>query len=609
VARRTGLLPKYAMSFMVLVGGAVMVAGLIDLGVGYRSTYEAQAAVQRAEVRAAAVRIASFLDGIRLHVQDSSSLPWASGLIGLQDRREEYQRLMKLVPAIAQLRAVDARGVERLRASRLELDEIEPRRDAGASELLTLARERGTHYSATYFRGLEPYVTLAVRDRDPDALVTLAELNLRFVGEVVGQIHVADTGRVYVVDSADNLVAHPDANLVLRGTALRDYAPLQQLRSESRGGRESVVGMIEAQGLQGEAVMVSAAHLVAPGWLVVLEQSRGEVMRPVYATLLATALWMAGGVLAALGVGYFLARRLAQPIVELRRGASRLAGGDLSTRIAVETGDEVEALGHEFNRMADQLQEYTAGLERKVAEKTAQLELANRHKTEFLANMSHELRTPLNAIIGFSEVLKERMFGSLNPKQLEYVSDIYGSGQHLLSLINDILDLSKVEAGRMELEPREIDVAAILDNCVTLIRERAQRQMLKLTWDAGLAPARWRADERKFKQVVLNLLSNAVKFTPHGGAVGLQAREVDDWLEVSVSDTGVGIAPGDLEEIFREFRQVPQGPARHEGTGLGLALSRRLVELHGGTLTVRSEPRHGSTFTARFPREPGIVHG
>ena len=607
MARRTGLLPKYAMSFMVLVGGAVMIAGLIDLGVGYSASFEAHAAVQRAEVRAAAVRIATFLDGIRAQVHDTASLPWASGVLGLQDRREEYQRLMKLVPAIAELRAVDARGLERLRASRADLDEVDSRRAAPA-ELLVLARERGAHYSATYFRGLEPYITLAVRDRDPDALVTFAQLNLRAVGEVAAQIHVGRTGRVYVVDSADNLVAHANANLVLRGTSLASYAPLRQLRSDSRGGREAVVGMIEAEGLEGGAVMLSAAHLVAPGWLVVLEQSRAEVMGPVYTTLLATALWMAGGVLAALAVGYYLARRLARPIVELRRGASRLAGGDLSTRIEVKTGDEVEALADEFNRMADQLQEYTAGLERKVAEKTAQLELANRHKSEFLANMSHELRTPLNAIIGFSEVLKERMFGSLNPKQLEYVRDIYGSGQHLLSLINDILDLSKVEAGRMELEAREFDLVATLENCVTLIRERVQRQMLKLTWEPQLAPRTWCADERKFKQVVLNLLSNAVKFTPHGGAVGLQAREEGDWLMVSVSDNGVGIEAANLEEIFLEFRQVNAGPARHEGTGLGLALSRRLVELHGGTLTVVSEPARGSTFTARFPREP-LVHG
>ena len=602
MARRSGLLPKYAMSFMVLVGGAVMVAGLVGLAVGYRSSYDAHAAVQRAEVRAAAVRIATFLDTVRQQVQDTAALPWPGGAAGLQERRDEYQRLMKLVPAIAQVRTVDLRGQERMRASRLDLDALAPRE--AAPELLAFARDRGSSYSPTYFRELEPYITLAVRDRDPDSLVTLAELNLRFVGEVVGQIHVGDTGLVYVVDSADNLVAHPDANLVLRGTSLSGYAPLLRLRGGLRGGREPVVGMIEADGLRGGAAVVSAAHLVAPGWLVVLEQSRAEVMRPVYTMLLATAIWMAVGVLAAAGVGYFLARRLAQPIVELRRGASRLAGGDLSTRIQVETGDEVEALADEFNRMADQLQEYTAGLERKVAEKTAQLELANRHKTEFLANMSHELRTPLNAIIGFSEVLKERMFGSLNPKQLEYVRDIYGSGQHLLSLINDILDLSKVEAGRMELDLSEFDVAATLDNCVTLIRERAQRQMLKVTWDPQAAPGRWCADERKFKQVVLNLLSNAVKFTPHGGAIALHARVAGDWLEVSVSDTGVGIARGEMDEIFREFHQVIAGPARHEGTGLGLALSRRLVELHGGTLTVASEPRRGSTFTACFPRGP-----
>jgi signal transduction histidine kinase len=268
----------------------------------------------------------------------------------------------------------------------------------------------------------------------------------------------------------------------------------------------------------------------------------------------------------------------------------------------VRTGDEVEALANEFNHMAAELQELYTGLERKVAEKTAQLEMANRHKSEFLANMSHELRTPLNAIIGFSEVLKERLFGDLNAKQTEYVRDIFGSGQHLLSLINDILDLSKVEAGAMALEIAEFDVSAAVQNCCTLIRDRAQRQRLKFECAVAPGVARWPADERKFKQILLNLLSNAVKFTPAGGTVTLRAEIEGDWLVMSVTDTGIGISTEDRATIFREFHQLRTGgSAKHEGTGLGLAISRRLVELHCGTLTVESSPGRGSTFTARFP--------
>jgi signal transduction histidine kinase len=243
-----------------------------------------------------------------------------------------------------------------------------------------------------------------------------------------------------------------------------------------------------------------------------------------------------------------------------------------------------------------------ARLFRELEEKSRQLEAASRHKSEFLANMSHELRTPLNAIIGFSEVLQEEMFGELNPKQMEYVQDIHGSGRHLLSLINDILDLSKVEAGRMELELAPFSLPAALENALTLIRERAARHELSLDLRVDPRVGDLLGDERKVRQVVLNLLSNAVKFTPPGGRVVVAAAPADGMVEVSVSDTGIGIAPEDHEAIFEEFRQVGTDYARkREGTGLGLSLAKRFVELHGGRIWVKSEVGKGSTFTFTLP--------
>jgi signal transduction histidine kinase len=237
-----------------------------------------------------------------------------------------------------------------------------------------------------------------------------------------------------------------------------------------------------------------------------------------------------------------------------------------------------------------------------IQDKTQQLEIANRHKSEFLANMSHELRTPLNAVIGFSEVLLERMFGEVNPKQEEYLNDILSSGKHLLSLINDILDLSKIEAGRMELEAQAFDLPSALDNALTLIRERAARHSIGLDVHVDPRIGEVVADERKVKQVLLNLLSNAVKFTPEGGTITMSAALNGEAVMVSVADTGIGIAAGDQEAIFEEFRQVGDDYARkREGTGLGLALARRLVELHGGTLSVQSELGKGSTFTFTIP--------
>ena len=216
--------------------------------------------------------------------------------------------------------------------------------------------------------------------------------------------------------------------------------------------------------------------------------------------------------------------------------------------------------------------------------------------------MSHELRTPLNAVIGFSEVLLQRMFGELNAKQDEYLKDIYASGQHLLSLINDILDLSKIEAGRMELAPVPFHLPTALENAVTLVKERAARHGITLALDLDPRLGELVGDERKVKQVLLNLLSNAVKFTPEGGRISLKAGLTDGAVEIAVSDTGIGIAPEDQAAIFEEFRQVGTDDARKlEGTGLGLTLAKKFVELHDGRMWVESELGRGSTFTFTLP--------
>src|SRR5262245_51439364 len=243
-----------------------------------------------------------------------------------------------------------------------------------------------------------------------------------------------------------------------------------------------------------------------------------------------------------------------------------------------------------------------ARLFREIEDKSRQIEAANRHKSEFLANMSHELRTPLNAIIGFSEVLGERMFGELNEKQAEYTDDILTSGRHLLSLINEILDLSKVEAGRMELEVATFDLPLAIDNARTFVRERATKHGINLDVTIDERLGEFFGDERKIKQILLNLLSNAVKFTPEGGRIGINAKQADGSVEISVSDTGIGISPEDQAKIFEEFRQVGGDYAhKREGTGLGLTLAKKFVELHGGKIWVESEVGKGSTFSFTLP--------
>jgi signal transduction histidine kinase/putative methionine-R-sulfoxide reductase with GAF domain len=243
-----------------------------------------------------------------------------------------------------------------------------------------------------------------------------------------------------------------------------------------------------------------------------------------------------------------------------------------------------------------------ARLFREIEDKSRQIEAANRHKSEFLANMSHELRTPLNAIIGFSEVLQERLFGELNEKQAEYTDDILTSGRHLLSLINEILDLSKVEAGRMELELAKFDLPLAIDNARTFVRERAVKHGINLEVSVDERLGDYFGDERKIKQILLNLLSNAVKFTPEGGRIGIEAKQTDGSIEISVSDTGIGISSEDQGRIFEEFRQVGSDYAHKiEGTGLGLTLAKKFVELHGGKIWVESAVGKGSTFIFSLP--------
>jgi signal transduction histidine kinase len=269
-----------------------------------------------------------------------------------------------------------------------------------------------------------------------------------------------------------------------------------------------------------------------------------------------------------------------------------IASGDFAGRVDVPNRDELGRLAENVNRMNDELQRLYR-----------ELETASAHKSEFLANMSHELRTPLNAIIGFSEVLHEQMFGELNEQQLGYVADVLDAGRHLLSLINDILDLSKVEAGRMELELADVSLPQVLRGGVTLHGERATRGGITLGLSTEPDDIVIQADERKVRQVVFNLLSNAVKFTPAGGRVDVSARLSDGVAEVAIADTGPGIAPEDQDLIFEEFQQARGGDAgkRQEGTGLGLPLSRKFIELHGGRLWVESAPGTGSIFRFTLP--------
>jgi signal transduction histidine kinase len=395
--------------------------------------------------------------------------------------------------------------------------------------------------------------------------------------------------------SVDRLqfVAGAEADLVARVVAAHDQFAAANARALDlvRAGR-----IADAQRVQTADVRPLADRLERLT-NELIDRAQAEVVqsiedsRQAYATSQATVLAFAGtSLVLALVLGLALGFSIIRPIRAIGSRVERIAAGDFSGHVAVDNRDELGALAGNVDRMNDQL-----------GRLYADLEAANRHKSEFLSNMSHELRTPLNAIIGFSEVLLERLFGDLNEKQTDYLNDILGSGKHQLALVNEILDLSKIEAGRMELQLSMFSLRAAIDNGITMLREVAGRSGVTLEIAADPLVDVIEADERKVRQVLFNLLSNAVKFTPEGGTVTVRTRALADAVEVSVDDTGVGIAPADQDGIFEEFGQAKEGKGREGSTGLGLTLAKRFVELHGGTLTLHSVVGQGSTFTFVLP--------
>jgi len=589
---RGRLFRRYFVLILVLVSSALLVSSAIAVYFSYQENKAALASLQHEKAVAAAARIESFVAQIERQLA-YAALPQLGGPSSEQ-RRIEFFKLQRLVPAVTDVATIDASGRERLFVSILAMNVVESKKDRSQEPAFHQAEKDKTWYGPVTFRKeTEPYMQIAVRAGD---MVTVADVNLKFIWDVVTRIKVGDKGKAYVVDATGHLVADPDIGRVLRKT---DLSGLAHVKSSLLAPVEDAEPAVLARDPAGTAVLTAFAPIDPLGWRVFVEQPVTEVYATLNASILRTALLLAGGFVISALAALFMARGMVRPIRTLQEGAQRIGAGELGERIDIRTGDELEALAGQFNDMSDELRRSYADLERKVEERTQQLAVANRHKSEFLANMSHELRTPLNAIIGFSEALRERMFGELNAKQEEYLNDIHASGRHLLSLINDILDLSKIEAGRMELDVSAFSATGTLESTMSLVRERAQRKDIALSLAVDPAIGELRADERKFKQILLNLLSNAIKFTPEGGRIAVDARLNGAGLEIAVSDNGIGIAPEEQGAVFEEFRQV--GP-RAEGTGLGLALTRKFVELHGGSIRLDSAPGRGTTFTFTLPQ-------
>jgi signal transduction histidine kinase/CheY-like chemotaxis protein len=736
---------------------------------------------------AAAARIEQFVQDIERQVRWTTQVAFDDPGAALEQREIDYLRVLRNVPAISEITHLDASGKEQLRVSRLALDAIGSQEDHSQTRAFQAARGGVTYFSAVYFRNeSEPYMTVAVPAGEFGVEVTVAEVNLKAIWDVVSRIRIGKAGYAYVVDTLGHLVAHPDISLVLQK---RDVSALPQVRA-ARAARptrtDESVGMV-APGLQGGQFLTAYAPITPVGWLVFVEQPLGEAFAPLQASIVRSIILFALGLVLSVLASMLLARRMVAPIRVLQAGAARIGAGDLSHRIDVRTGDELETLGDEFNRTAAQLQESYASLEQKIEARTRelskaleevralgevgravsssleletvlttivshavqlcgaaggaiyeydepaeefhlrateglpeeylqiarrtparkgegatgrlaitpepieipdiaapgayesrirdalvrtghrallavpllregrvmgslvvfrktaggfgpdvvnllqafatqsalaiqnarlfreiedkghQLEVASQHKSQFLANMSHELRTPMNAIIGVTEMLLEDAQALGQEEQIEPHERILRAGKHLLALINDILDLSKIEAGKMELHLESFAVAALVEDVVTTFRPLAEKNGNQVVLECPADVGTMRADAMRVRQALLNLASNAGKFTERGLVTVAAARRRDDgrdWITFAVSDTGIGMTAGQMAKLFEEFTQADASTTRkYGGTGLGLAISRRFCRMMGGDITVESTPGAGSTFTIRLPAE------
>jgi two-component system, NtrC family, sensor kinase len=618
---RTRLFFKYVTLFVAVVAIALLSNGIFEVIFYYREHKASLVRIQREQAEAAAAKIAQFVREIESQLGWTTQLPWSAGTI--EQRRFDGLRLLRQVPAITELVQIDAQGREQLRMSRLAMDVVGSQADLSQQPEFVEALQYRVYHGPVYFhRESEPYMTLAMAGTRRDAGVSVAEVNLKLIWDVVSQIKVGARGYAYVVDRQGRLIAHPDISLVLRNTDLSQLPQVRAARGEAAPGLEQVQ---EAENVQGQKVLTAFATVAPLDWLVFVELPSDEANGPLYAALERLAWVLLAALVFAVLAGVFLARRMVGPIQTIRAGAARIGGGNLSQRIEIKTGDELESLADQFNDMAGRLQESYADLERKVddrtrelsaalaqlEEKSRQLELASQHKSQFLANMSHELRTPLNAIIGLTEMMFTNAARFGTEKAEEPLRRVNRAGTHLLGLINQVLDLSKIEAGKLELSAEPVNLAPLLEEVAGTARQLAEQNGIRLIVEAQDNLGSQIVDPMRLRQILLNLLSNACKFTKLG-EVTLRVRRVVDghnWMEFVVADTGIGMTAEQQARLFEEFSQADTSTARRfGGTGLGLAITRRLARMMGGDVTVQSEPGKGSVFTVRLPagEVPGV---
>ena len=616
---RRRLFGKYLVSFALLASAALVVNVAIDSWFSFDEQKRLLTAVQSEQAGSAAAKIGSFVEGIQ------SQMEWLSARVPggstSEDPRIDAIRLLRLSQPIAEVAELDATGRERLRVSRREADAVGSGRDFSQNAAFRGAKDNGVYYGPVdFYRETEPFMTIAVANAGQNAGVTVAEVNLRFIWDVVSNLDVGENGKSYVLDKSGRLIAHADLWPALRNV---DFSDKPEVRAALSGAESPPDGLLIAN-LYGQKTLSVYAPVKPLGWLVFVERPLNEAYAPIYRSIARSLFIFAILLACAIAAAWLLSRRMILPIQQLAQGAARIGGGDLAQRLTIRTGDEFQTLGEQFNQMAEQLSDSYAGLERKVDERTAELakardqalqehadaqrarqaaEQANEAKSRFLAVISHELRTPLHGVIGVLQLLDNGKLDATQAHQLRIAS---ASGDTLLALIDTILEYARLEAGTETLELRDFQLQQSIAAAIELMRPLAGAKKLNLAVTSNISPATVvHGDPVRLNRVLLNLLGNAIKFTEQGQiAVAASAPRSDGrvLLQVAVRDSGIGIAPAMQERIFRDFTQANDSIARRfGGTGLGLAISRRLARLMGGDLTVESSPGVGSTFRLSVP--------
>mgnify|MGYP001300113766 CR=1 FL=1 len=634
---RSRLFTKYVALFVAVVAVALLSNGIFEVFFYYREHKAALVRIQHEQAESAAAKIGQSIKEIESQLGWTTQLPWSA----VRDRRLDALRLLRQVPAITELSQVDASGKERLRVSRLAMDVVDSGVDFSKDPKFTEAVANKVYYGPVYFRReSEPYMTLSLAGTRKDSGVSIAEVNLKLIWDVVSRIKVGERGNAYVVGADGRLIAHPDISLVLRNTDMSKLPQVQAAKAAG-GATDSLQGELS---IQGKEVLTASAPIKPLGWTVFVELPVSEAYASLYAALQRLAIVLLAASIFAVLAGVFLARRMVGPIQALRAGAERFGRGDFTQRIDIRTGDELEGLSNQFNDMGARLQESYADLENKVEQRTAELrrsldELRTAQdrlvQTEKLASLgqltagiAHEIKNPLNFVNNFSSLstelideLNEALKGaSVDGKTREEIDELTGMlksnlekvvqhGKRADSIVKNMLLHSREGSG----ERRPADINAIVEESLNLAYHgaRAEKPGFNITLKRDLDPAAGMIEvyPQEITRVFLNLISNgfyaaAKRKEPAGKSFEplllAATKNLGNTVEIRIRDNGTGIPQEAKEKIFNPFFTTkPAG----EGTGLGLSMSHDIVvKQHGGKIDVQTEPGSFTEFIITLPR-------